>query len=82
MSQRGNVKEGDRVRVLVNGKLATVKETDVDRDMERPENSKRMVRLPEGDTLVLFQWKPGGGASYASGPHRYMIVSRDLLSPA
>ena len=78
---RGNVKKGDRVRVLVNGKLATVKETDVDRDMDKPENCQRMVRLPEGDTLVQFLWKKEGGTSYVDGPHRYMIVPADLLSP-
>ena len=65
---------------MMNGKLATVKETNVDRDMDRPDNCERMVRLPDGDILVQFLWKTDGGTQYVDGPHRYMILPEDLVA--
>ena len=73
------LKEGDTVRCLHNGKLATVKKTGVDKDVE-VEDFRRMTRLPEGNTLILFHWKPGGGCSYEAGPKRFMVCRDEMLS--
>ena len=39
-----------------------------------------MVRMPEGDTLIMFHWKPEGGGSYMDGPKRYMVCPKEMLS--
>ena len=72
------IRVGDTVRVLHNGKLGTVKQTNIP-SQARIGNARRITRVEDGDTLVLLHWKKDGGGSYVDGPRRFMVVNKDML---
>lgn len=73
------VSEGDIVKVYHTAHIGEVIETDVPKNVERPDDCRRMARCPEGNTLVRERWSKEPRAKYADGPGRYVVVAERLL---